>query len=374
MLRKSNNRKNILILITTAIGGGAERLILDQMKYHDHARFNLHVVTLRQGYLDHEFSGTKANYYCLDSTRRLSYQTLKKLLDYIRKNRIELIHTHLYLPDIYGFLVKIAIPHIKLITTKHNTNDFRKKVYWGLLDNILSLPASQILAVSKSVREFFSKYELIPRSRIKVVYHGVDISRFRRNTKVARKRAELGLGKDDFVIGIVGRLMPQKGHKYLLEALSILSQKKIRPRLLIIGTGRLEDNLKRYSQKLGIENQVIFLGYRSDVVDLYSIMNVLCLPSIFEGLGLVIVEAMMCGTITVGAKVDGIVEIIEHGITGYLFPPKQSIALAEVVKEIYEKGPNKGMIERAKKNALRFDFRKNIRLIEDEYLKVLTNN
>lgn len=374
MLRTAERKKNILILVTAAIGGGVERLILDQMRYYDRDRFNLHVVTLREGYMEKEFSATDAHYSCLRSTRRFSWRTLRQLVNYVRRHRIEIVHTHLYLPDIYGFLVKAAVPRIKLVTTKHNTNDFRKKIYWGLLDHLLSRPASCVIAVSRSVQKFISRYEFIPSKRITVIYHGVDVSRFRRHRTAAKQRAELNIKRNDFVIGIVGRLTRQKGHKYLLEAVSILARKTKEVRLLVIGTGELEQELRQYSRTLGIEKYVDFLGYRGDVAELYSLMNVLCLPSIFEGLGLALVEAMMCGIPVIGARVDGITEIIEDGVNGYLFPPRDSAALVDILFKIYKSGPDKKMIEHAESSALRFDFRKNLKNIEREYLKALATN
>lgn len=363
-------KKNVLVLVTTAIGGGVERLILDQMKYFDRTKFSLHIVTLRKGYLEAEFSKTGAHYCCLDSKKRLSYKTIRKLSNYIKTNHIDIIHTHLYLPDIYGFLAKMAAPSVKLITTKHNTNDFRKKIHWGLLDYTLSLPASRIIAVSKSVKEFISRYEFIPLERIKVIYHGVDVKRFKEKKNLKRLRADLAIRKQNFVIGIVGRITKQKGHIYLLEAVHNLRKQVPRIRLLIVGSGELEESLKQYSRELGIEENVIFLGYRSDVADLYSLMDVLCLPSIFEGLGLVLVEAMLCNTLTIGARIDGIKEIIQDGTNGFLFSPRDTNALATLLYKIYKAGDSKEMITRARKAALRFDYRKNLKVIEKEYINV----
>lgn len=364
-------KKNILVLATTAIGGGAERLILHQMKYFDRSKFDLHVITLRKGYLENEFGSTRAHYVCLGSKKRISFKTMKKLLQYMKKHKIEIIHTHLYLPDIYGFLVKAAIPSAKLFTTKHNTNEFRKKIYWGLLDRILSLPATQILAVSQSVKSFIAKYEFIPCRKISVVYHGVDISQFVAVKNSQRIRKELKIQNKEFVIGIVGRITKQKGHQYLLKAVAQLRKKIPHVRLLIIGVGEMKDKMEQLTHNLHIAENVSFLGFRSDLSELYSVMDVLCLPSIFEGLGMVLIEAMLCNTITVGAKIHGIEEVIEHEVNGFLFPPRDSDTLARVLDKIYRSDFDKQMISRARLTALRFDFKKNLKEIEQRYLNAL---
>lgn len=362
---------NVLILVTEAIGGGVERLIYDQMRFYDKKRINLHVITIRKGYLEKEFSETSANYMCLDVNRKVSYKVLKKLVCYIRSNHIDIIHTHLYLPDIYGFLAKMIVPRVKLFTTKHNTNQFRKKLFWGILDKILSLPAARIIAVSEAVKKFIAKYEYISPHRISVIYHGIDISRFTKNVNTGNIRNQLRISKNSFVIGIVGRITEQKGHVYLLQAIVELKVKIPGIKLLVIGTGELLQELSDYCNKLNIKKQVIFLGFRKDVPQLYRIMDVLCLPSIYEGLGLVLVEAMLCNTITVGSKIHGIEEIINDGINGFLVPPRDSEALTKVLYKIYKLDYNHNMRRRAKQTAYKFDYRKNLKKIEKTYFDVL---
>ncbi len=362
---------NVLILVTEAIGGGVERLIYDQMRFYDKKRINLHVITLRKGYLETEFSETSANYMCLDINRRLSYRALKKLVCYIKSNQIDIVHTHLYLPDIYGFLVKMIVPRVKLFTTKHNTNQFRKKLFWGILDNILSLPAARIIAVSEAVKKFIAKYEYIPPNRISVIYHGVDINRFFKKVNIDDIRKQLRISKDNFVIGIIGRITEQKGHIYLLRAVAELKSKIPSIKLLVIGTGELQQELSDYCHKSNIENHVSFLGFRNDMPELYSLMNVLCLPSVYEGLGLVLVEAMLCNTITVGSKIHGIEEIINDGINGFLVPPRDSEALIKVLYKIYKSDYDKNMLVQARLAALQFDFTKNLKKIEKTYFDVL---
>jgi glycosyltransferase involved in cell wall biosynthesis len=362
-------KKRIMILVTEAISGGVERLIYDQMNFYNKEYIDLHVVTIRKGYLDKQFSSTSAHYTCLGATGTLRYSTYKRLINYVKMNKIDIIHTHLYLPDLYGFLIKVSIPEIKLITTKHNTNDFRKKFFWGYLDKILSLPAKQIIAVSKSVKTFISHYEYIPSRKIKVIYHGINTSRFDKKIDVSEIRAKLNIDKKNFVIGIAGRITEQKGHKYLLKAISMLKHRIANIKLIIIGVGELQDELKKIGQDLGISSNIVFLGFRENLAELYSIMNVFCLPSIYEGLGLVLVEAMFCETLVVGSNVHGITEIIDDGINGFLIPPGDSVALANVLTRIYNNDYDRGkMIEQGKVTASRFNFKKNLKKIENIYM------
>lgn len=326
-------KKSILILLTASYGGGAERLVLDQMKHYDKKRFNLHIITLRKGNLEGEFSNIgKVNYSCLNSRKKFSLKTIKRLLGYINRNKIELIHTHLIEADMYGFIIKLMKPKIKLICTRHNT--FSKKIFWRLLKKLFSLNVDQILVVSKSVKEFISKYEFIPPKKIKVLYNGIDINKFKTRKDIKKLKQEFKLRDRDFIIGIVGRLAKQKGHRHLFKAISHLKGRTPNIRLIVVGDGELKKELEEYARKLNIEKEVIFLGFRKDMPALYSLMDVFCLPSEFEGFGIAIIEAMAAGKPVVAANVGGIPEVVIDGEAGILVPSRDSNALAQAVLKL----------------------------------------
>jgi len=366
-------KKNLLVLLTASYGGGAEGLVLNQMKYYNIGKFKLHVITLRKGNLESSFAHiTNVRYQCLNSKGRISLRAIKKIIEYIKQNRIDIVHTHLFEADMYGFFVKILMPGIKLITTKHNTNAFRKKSYWGFLDMGFSFLADKILAVSKSVKEFTAKYEHIPDKRISVVYHGVDIEKFDVCPDAERVRKELEVDNNNFVVGIVGRLTEQKGHKYLLQAIADLRHKIPNICLLIVGTGELREVLRANAYALKIENRVRFAGFREDMPAIFAVMDVLCMPSIFEGLGIVVIEAMLCNTIVVASRVDGIEEVIQNGKTGFLIPSQDSCSLVQVLDKIYQGNFDTQIITRARQRALNtFNFKNNLKRIEDIYIDLM---
>ena len=328
-------KKNILVLLTASSGAGAERLVLYQMKNYDRKRFNLHVITLRKGNLEGEFGNVdKINYSCVNSKRKLSLKPIKKLLGYVNKNKIELIHTHLIEADMYGFITKLMNPKIKLICTKHDTNEFRRKIFWRLINKLFSLNVNQVLAVSKSVKEFITKYEFIPPQKIKVLYNGINTNKFKISEDTKKLKQEFKLKDKDFIIGIAGRLIKQKGHRYLFKAIATLKDKIPGIKLLIVGDGEIRKELEEYVHKLNIEREVIFLGFRKDMPALYSLMDVFCLPSEFEGFGVVLIEAMACEKPVVATKVGGVPEVVLDGETGILVPPKNPDALAQAILKL----------------------------------------
>ena len=263
-------KQNILTLITSSYGGGAERLVLDQMKLYDQSKFNLYVITFRPGQLEDGFKKTNATYHCLHTKSRLSLSTLIKLSKFIKNKNIKLIHAHLVEPEIYAVLLKILNPRVKLIITKHNTNDFRKKFGWRIIGKLISMFANRIICVSNEVKRFSLKYEKIKSNKILVYPNGINTKEIRKVEGVSKLRKELELNQKDFVLGIIGRLTKQKGHIILLKAIELLKDKIPNLKLLIIGDGELIKKLEQEVIKRGIGDKVKFLGFRNDIKELYT--------------------------------------------------------------------------------------------------------
>lgn len=137
--------------------------------------------------------------------------------------------------------------------------------------------------------------EQIPRDRIQILKNAIEVERYVFNKNVRNQyRGEMNLN-DCFVIGCVGRFTYQKNHEFLIETFQKTAQRIRNARLLLVGEGPLENNIKEQVQKLGLEHQVIFTGQRNDVPQLLQAMDVFCLPSRYEGLGIVLVEAQASG-------------------------------------------------------------------------------
>lgn len=361
--------KRVLALITASYGGGAERLLLNQIKYYNKEKIELHVITLRKGNLEKEFQKFK-NYKSLNLKSRFSFKGLFEIIHYIKQHNIEIVHSHLFEADAFGFLTKIFIPQIRLISTKHNTNDFRKKLYWGLLNKIISLPTYKVITVSDTVKRFVLKYEFINKNKVVTIYNGIDTQRFRKkNTSKLRK--ELKLKKSDFIIGIVGRLHKQKGHKFLFQAVKKIKDQISGLKLLVIGDGELKKEFKDRVKKLHIEKNVLFLGFRNDIPELYSLMNVFCLPSLYEGLPLVLAEAMSTETLVVCSDIPNNMEIVVNGECGIVTRGGDSDEMTKVFLDIYKNSKKYEIIKRNARIRVikKFDYKTNLKKIEEVYLK-----
>src|SRR5438874_1912003 len=161
-------RPKILTLFPRAVGGGAERLVLDQMRFHKDAGYGYVAVALRRGKLHDEFAAQSC-YRCMHAGVRFNPLAVARLNRLIRDEHIDVLHTHLQEADFYGYWLKRLNPKLVWISTRHNADDFRTRRFWKALNGAITTRTDRIVAVSKSVREFIASYERVPVDRITFV-------------------------------------------------------------------------------------------------------------------------------------------------------------------------------------------------------------
>lgn len=254
------------------------------------------------------------------------------LRDLLRQERIDLLHTHLYHPNMYGRLAAFR-EGIPVVCTVHNIY-VRPKLHRRLINRWLAEKTARIIAVSSRVRDDILRYDRVQSSKVLVVPNGVEMARFAPSLTRQRARERLGITDDRYIIGTLGRLETQKGLPYLIEALRLLSESGNRAFLLIVGSGREEGRLREMVSRCGLEDCVQFLGMRRDVPEIHRVMDVFVLPSLWEGLPIALLEAMASGLPVVATPVGGIPEVIQNGKNGLLVPKEDPVALAEALLKI----------------------------------------
>ena len=209
-----------------------------------------------------------------------------------------------------------------------------KRTFYILAEKWTIGAADLIVAVSKSTVEEYHQARIGLDIPYEVIYSGVDVTRFEAQAALARRkrvelRRALGIGPGEFVIVNVGRFSYSKGQRYTIEAFAKLAPRHSRLRLLFIGEGELKEDCMRQAEALGVGRETIFAGFRENVPEAVSVADLLLLTSLREGLPRAAVEAYLCGLPVVSFEVEGIHEVIEDGVTGYVVPQYDVNALAE---------------------------------------------
>ena len=269
------------------------------------------------------------------SLKNLSgYCEIKKILD---KNRYDLIWTN---EPVMGVATRLAAKKSRRKGTKvmymvHGFHFYKgaPKVNWMLYYPVEKMMAKYCDVITTINHEDFEVAKRFKGDNTKYI-HGIGINTERLNNLAEQKniREEIGLSKEDFIVLSVGELNENKNHKVIIRALAQINDKSIH--YVVCGKGDQLDNLKMLSKELGVESNVHFLGYRTDVVDICSQSDLFAFPSFREGLGLAALEAMYCGLPLVTSNSRGPVDFMVNGETGYICDPNSPEEFARAINII----------------------------------------
>lgn len=327
---EERGRINILFLINDLKIGGAEKMLVHLISGLDRNIYNPVVCTLLdRGEYRHFLFSRGIKYYSLgmQDYSRVPF-ALFKLVRILSRERISILHSYLFYSDIMarlaGFFARIPV----VITSMRNI-DLWRKPYHIFIDSLTYGLSSAIISNSLAGAERLADVERIPSERIKVVYNAINLDEYIPAAGYDRAgfRNRMGVAADDFVIVTVARLEEQKDHRTLLLAAKSMLEFAAgdgrfrggsKLRFVLVGDGRLEEDLKSYACEIGIADNVIFLGRRTDVRDILHASDLFLLTSIYEGIPNAILEAQACGIPVVSTDVGGVSEIIENNFNGVL--------------------------------------------------------
>jgi glycosyltransferase involved in cell wall biosynthesis len=242
----------------------------------------------------------------------------------------DIVHTHLIHADLYGTLAArwLGIP---VISSRHNDDAFRYRLPVRLVNRMLWRMTSAGIAISDAIKAFSIKVEGATPKQMHRVHYGLDTSVKPLDRTATKKKlvAELKLPADVQLIGMVCRLIEQKGVRYGLEAFIQLAERFPSAHLLVVGEGSLRPELEARTQAANLSNRIHFLGWRSDTQALMAGLDILLGPSLWEGFGLVLLEAMAQQTAIVASRVSAIPEVVIDDETGLLVEPRDVSALCD---------------------------------------------
>lgn len=332
-------RKRIVHIIGGGEIGGAERLVLTLMQLLDKTRYEVQLICLCPGPFAELAAEKGFKVTTLAMKHRLDITMIKPIRQYLAENHIDLVHTHGVRANLVGrpAAKKEGLP---VVTTVHSVLDYDydhvlKAYVARLVTRLGNKYTDQFIAISKAIAQELVDLK-VPENKINIIYNGLDTSKLISTRPPEELSSSWGLNPNCPVISMIARLHPVKGHEYFLRAARLVIDSGIEARFLIIGEGISRHDIEIQVKQLGLEDYVVMPGYYSQVADIYAISSILCVPSLMEGLGLVVLEAMYCGVPVIASRVGGIPEIISNGVDGILIEPGDFKALAEAITSLYK--------------------------------------
>jgi glycosyltransferase involved in cell wall biosynthesis len=259
---------------------------------------------------------------------------LLSLSAFLKKEKVDIVHSQLDLSHIIGIAAAVLAGIPFKVKHIHTIIETRKKGFAGWLLAKLTRKVDMVLAVSHSAIDSFKKHNPEFSRKTKVIHNGIDIDNFRARFQSSKlKRKEFGLPENAIVCITVANLKWQKGHKFLIEAASLIDKSE-RPHFLFVGEGPERNPLEKLIQEKGLNDFFHFAGQRTDIPELLAIADIFVLPSILEGLGICLIEAFAAGLPVIATETGGIPEIAKDGKNAILIPPSNPNALVEAIKKL----------------------------------------
>jgi glycosyltransferase involved in cell wall biosynthesis len=309
------------------------------------------------------------------------FKALLALVMLIVKEKPDIVHTHSSKGGILGRLAAKLCGVSHIIHTPHG------HVFYGhfgrvasriflWVERIFSKFTDRLVALTHGEKNDYIEMSVCAPEKLLTIHSGVDVQQFLDvNGNGVEKRRTIGLEPTEAVIGFVGWLLPIKGPDYLLKAMDYIWPEKPETTLVMVGKGDLDVDLRGEALRKNVNGKVKFLGWRQDIDELMPVFDMLVLPSLNEGMGRVLVEAMAAGKPVVASRVGGIPDLIEDGQNGYLVPPADEKALADaILKLLNDRDRAKLMGQRGKQRCRQFSLETMIAKLDDLYADLVENS
>jgi glycosyltransferase involved in cell wall biosynthesis len=279
----------------------------------------------------------------LQRRRKFDFFIFFRLIKLLRKINPDIIHMHGYLSIFYGIPaalvnrtpIKVVTLHASPIPSGQTKILSKLMLYLGIAYQMLKISKTYLIAVSKDIYDSHKKVRNINPFCMEVIHNGIDIEEIRTHEPTL-KRYDIGINESDFLIGIIGRIDKNKGHIYLIKAAKKLISEGKSIKVVIIGEGALQNDLKAYCTLNQLGRNIHFLGFKKNIIDFLYLIDVLVISSLHEGIPYILLEAMAIGVPVIATDVGGIPEVIKDNLNGLLVPSKDSEAIASRIHLLME--------------------------------------
>ena len=325
----------VLLMARALEGGGSERQLREIAKALDRSGFQPHAGCFRTddaGRRELETAGVPVAHFPVHSF--LSPPAVSgafALARYVRRHRIQLIHTFDYPATVFAIPVGRFLTSAKVVSSQRSHRDLIPRGYRPLVRMTDHL-VDAIVVNCDFVRRHLQQEERVPDARIQLCYNGIDLETF--SPRAVPRPPQLG--RDSFVIGVVCALRPEKSIATLLQAFARVRHLRSGMKLAIVGDGPMLESLRAESRALAIQDDCVFALSTNQVTDWLRAIDIFVLPSRSEALSNALMEAMACACPVVASSVGGNPELVRNAETGLLFEPGDTAGLAHSLQTLIE--------------------------------------
>jgi len=326
------NKIEILFIIDHLGAGGTQNIFINLVKSLKNMDYNPTVFSLNGGnkYVIKELRDEDVEVFAFSKYHSLWFWGLPKLLYLIKKKRFSIIQNLL----LYSNLIGRVFGRIAGVPTiiSSNWGDGHTLKSWEVwLDKLTSRLDDRIVVNSKAGYEYCKKIG-VKEKGIELIYNGIEMPEYDQDINLSEFRNTLHLPEGKIIVGSIGRLSEEKGHRFLLDAFRLAQQEINELLLVVVGSGNQKNNLINQADRLNIKDKVIFIDYIKELSLFYLLIDIFILSSLSEGLPNVVLEAMFYGKPIIASAVGDVPEVIENNISGLLVSPGNYKEMSEAIK------------------------------------------
>lgn len=362
-------KKKIVHIAQSAGGGVTEYLYMFLKNFNNKEYDNFMIVSEDYEEQKERFKPYIKEIYTVPMERKISVKPdLKAIIEIRKKLKIikpDIVYLHSSKAGALGRIALLFNFKIKILYNAHGwyfnaqISKKKKKIY-ALIEKILAFKTNKIINISKNEYESALKYKIAPTKKMCVIENGIDFKKFEDcNNWRDKTRRKYNIKEEEIVIGVVGRISEQKDPMTTIKSFNILKKSyKGNLKLMLIGSGNLEQEVLYYAKQNNIENDVIITGWTENVEKYIPALDIAILPSKWEGFGLVLLEYMACDKPIVASNIGGIPNIIKDGINGYLIECGDCTELSNKIKILIEnKSISQKFIEENREYRKKYDIK-----------------
>ena len=329
--------KRILQAIRQGQVGGGESHVLELVANIDRTLFEPVVLSFTDGPMVKTLRKKGITTRVLHTEKPFNYKIWPLVKALMIEEKIDLVHAHgtRALSNVFKAAKQLDLPLIYTVHgwSFHPDQFFLVRRLRELSEKYLTRKADLTICVSKSNEDLGVKRLNLDDSM--VIHNAIDLQRFNPRRNLSNVRAELGFNADHFVIGFIARITGQKDPFTMLNAMQILIKQNKKIRLLMVGDGNLKHRVMEKAKAMGLQSHIVFQPFRNDIPAVLNAIDLYCLPSLWEGFPIGILEAMAMRKPVVASPVDGTSELIVNLQTGVLVEQQKPKALAETILNLY---------------------------------------
>ncbi len=368
--------KRIKILESIREGnvGGRETHVLDLCTNLDKERFEPIVLSFTAGPMIDELKQRNIKTKIIHTKRAFDWTVWNEVKNFIKDEEIDIIHAHgtRANSNLFWAAKRLKLP---LFYTVHgwsfhiDQKDYVRRIR-ELSENFLTSRSDKVICVSKSNEQ--DGINLFNMQRSITIHNAISLDKFNPNNKFSDIRKELGISPEKTVVGYIVRITEQKDPFTIIRALKNVLSKSDDIILLMVGDGNLKAKTIKLATELKIEKNIIFQPFRNDIPDVLNAIDIYCLPSLWEGFPIGILEAMAMKKAVIASPVDGTSEMIEDGKTGLLIPHGKPNALADAIYLLKKNSVLRDKLAaQAKTFAQNFGIEKLVNAVQKEYANIV---